>query len=357
MTAHTLITGAAGYLGDRIARKMLAETDHTLVLWTRANAAARVAERFRDHRERVIVRAGELTDEQPFAQVDARSIGTIIHAAAVTRFDVDADNAQATNVAGTAKLLAFAERCPSLGTFVYLSSIYSTGLDSGRMDEVAGRDPCGFANEYERSKWHAERLVLAGTPRFRRQILRVASVLCDDDSGAVTQHNVVHQLLRLLYGGLLPIVPGHPTTPCYLVTGELVAAACVALVDHGDDGAVFHVSPARDASCTMQELLDWSHEALCRDDRFRRRRVLKPLFADEATFDYLARTATTFSSDVGPVILVVRPFAKQLFVHKDVHNDRLVAAWPQYRLPAMRELVDRTCEWLARRTWNTGEER
>jgi hypothetical protein len=84
---------------------------------------------------------------------------------------------------------------------------------------------------------------------------------------------------------------------------------------------------------------------------------LKPLFADAPTFDYLARTATTFSADIGPIISLVQPFAKQLFVHKDVHNERLVAAWPAYRLAPMRELVDKTCGWLVRSAWSKDDKR
>jgi thioester reductase-like protein len=361
MKRATLITGAGGYLGQRIADKLLAETDQSLVLWARAGAVAGVAERFRRHGERVVVRGGDLGDAAPFATVDAQGIATILHAAAVTRFDVTADIAAAVNVAGTQKLLAFAERCPALETFAYVSSLYSAGLASGDVLEEARPEPPAFANEYERSKWQAEALVLAGARPFRRQILRVATVLCDDTSGAVTQHNVVHRLLKLLYSGLLPIVPGNPGTPVYLVTGELVAAATLALLGRGADGAIFHLAPAAASACTLQELLDWSHAAFCRTDSFLRRRVLKPLFADAPTFDYLAATASMFSADIGPVISVVRPFAKQLFVKKQVHNDRLVAAWPAYRaaatreLPELLDLINKTCDWLVSSAWATRE--
>jgi len=350
MSGTTLITGAGGYLGRRIAEHMLATTDRTLVLWVRAKAIAAVAEQLRHHGDRVVVCGGDLADDEPFKDVEARHVETIIHGAAVTRFDVAADLAEAVNVAGTRKLLAFAGRCGALETFSYLSSIYSAGLASGEILEAPRPEPPAFANEYERSKWRAEQLVLGDWP-FRRQVLRVATVLCDDDSGAVTQHNVVHRLLKLLHGGLLPIVPGYPGTPVYLVTGELVARATVALVGCGEDGAVFHVAPAASTSCTLQELLDWSHAAFCRDDAFLRRRVLKPLFADAPTFDYLAATADMFSADIGPVISVVRPFARQLFAQKQVHNDRLVSAWPAYRAAATRELVDNTCAWLMSSAW------
>jgi thioester reductase-like protein len=355
MKKATLITGAGGYLGQRIAEQLLAATDQSLVLWVRAGAVAAVAERFRRHGERVVVRGGDLAQATPFAQVEAQPIATIIHAAAVTRFDVAAETAEQVNVAGTQKLLTFAERCPNLETFAYVSSIYSAGLAAGEIYETPRPEPPAFANEYERSKWQAEALVLAGARPFRRQILRVATVLCDDASGAVTQHNVVHRLLKLLYSGLLPIVPGNPATPVYLVTGELVAAATVALVGHGPDGAIFHLAPAAASACTLQELLDCSHAAFCRTDSFLRRRVLKPLFADAPTFDYLAATASLFSADIGPVISVVRPFAKQLFVKKQVHNDRLVAAWPAYRAAATHALIDKTCDWLASSAWATRE--
>ena len=357
MKKRTLITGAGGYLGHRIAEKLLEATDERLVLWSRPGATASIAQAFRRYGDRVLLCSGDLADDEPFAQIEASSISTILHAAAVTRFDIDADTARRINVDGTRKLLAFAEGCTSLDTFAHVSSIYATGLSSGAIRETPADQPREFANEYERSKYHAEAVLLSGAPAFRRQIFRVATVLCDDDAGKVVQHNVVHRLLRLLHAGLLPIVPGYPTTPCYLITGELVAEACAVLLGRGEDRAIFHVAPAQASSCTMQELLDWSHESLCCDDGFRRRRVLKPLFADAPTFDYLARTASTFSADVGPMISVVRPFARQLFVHKEVHNDRLVAAWPGFRTAPMRELIHRTCEFLVRSAWTTEERR
>lgn len=348
MRRRTLVTGAGGYLGERIARALLETRDASLVLWARPRQVAAVAQRFRRFGDRVVVCAGDLDDAAPFAAVDRRAVGAIVHAAAITRFDVDAVRAERSNVDGTQKLLAFAASCPSIETFAHLSSVYATGLADGVVREARAVDPPGFANEYERSKWRAEERVLAGAVPFRRQIFRVATVLCDDEGGAVTQHNVVWRMLKLLHTGLLPIVPGRPETPSYLVTGAFVADAIAALLGTGDDGGVFQVSPSFAEAPTLRELIDWSHAALAADDGFRRRRVLKPLFADAATFDYLARTATTFSSDIGPVISLVRPFARQLFVVKQVDNARLRAAWPAGRLSPLAGLVARTCEWLVR---------
>jgi nucleoside-diphosphate-sugar epimerase len=310
---RVLLTGASGYLGGRIARELGGDPIH----WR-----------------------GDLRDPDPFAAVDPREVGGIIHAAAVTRFDAPRELAHAVNVAGTQRVIDFARRCPNLARFTYLSSLYASGFTAGPLRE-APVTATGFANEYERSKHNAEKLLTDSG--LRPQLVRVATVLADDATGAVVQHNVIHRMLRLFHDGLLPIVPGSPETPIYLVTGDLVAREVVRLHREAPAGGVHHLSPTRAAAPTLVELVDRAHAAFSLTPAFRARRVLKPLFTDEPTFAYLADSASHFTtSELGVVIAVVRPFARQLYVTKDVE----VAGpldWPD-----TGALIDATCAWLAR---------
>ena len=93
---RVLITGADGYLGSLLAAKYLHETDDSLVLWVRAGGReefaakrARLETRFAGHLARIQLAAGDLNDEQPFAAVCSDPIRSILHAAAVTRFNCD----------------------------------------------------------------------------------------------------------------------------------------------------------------------------------------------------------------------------------------------------------------------------
>jgi len=331
-----LVTGAGGYVGGL------------------------VADRYRQAGVDVIAHGraiGDLADADPFAAVTPEqrdAITHVVHSGAITRFDVDREAAQAVNVEGTERVLAFARTCPRLESFGLVSTVYATGLRAGPVEERVYDDEAGFANDYEWSKGEAERRVAAAGDDLPWRILRVATVIADDDSGRVTQYNAFHETLKLWFHGLLPLVPGDGATPLYLVTGEFVAGAIVALMDDPAAAGVYHLAHARADSLTLAQALDVVGDAFDRVDAFRRRRVLPPLLGDRETFDLLARGVDAFGGGlVRQSLGSVVPFARQLFVAKDVDNRRLRDALGEaYQPPAdPSELVRRTCECLVATKW------
>ncbi len=327
-----LITGAGGYVGSL------------------------VAERYREMGEEVVTHGratGDLTDDDPFAGVDASPITHIVHSGALTRFDVGRDEALAVNVEGTRKLVAFARTCPELDALTVLSTVYATGLREGVIEERLYDDEPGFANDYEWSKWAAEQLVADATGDLPWRILRVATVFAEDDSGRVTQHNAFHETLKLWFHGLLPLVPGDGATPLYLVTGDFVSSAIVALTADAGATGVYHLAHAADRCLTLKEALDVVTAAFDTVDSFRRRRVLPPLLGDRETFDLLASGVEAFGGGiVRQSLQSVVPFARQLFVAKEVDNRRLRdALGDRYTSPNPADLVRRTCDALVASKW------
>jgi thioester reductase-like protein len=354
-----LLTGASGYVGLALARELLERTDEELTLWLHAANAdeARAKQealmpRFSQWASRVDYRWGELGADGAFDQVDAARVTKIVHAAAVTRFNVDAETAKRVNLDGSARLFAFAERCPSLTHLTYVSTVYTAGLREGAIAESLDKEH-GFANEYERSKWHAEQLLATKSLPWR--IARVATVICDDESGRVTQQNAVHNTLRLLYYGLLSLVPGKTDTPLYFVTGKFVADALASLVQKSEERGVYHLVHRRDESLALGELVDLAFAAFNEDAAFRARRILPPLWVDAESFEVLASSIDSFGGEVTRQALgSVAPFARQLFSPKNFANDRLAAALPRYHAPEPRELARRVCSELVRTRWGRG---
>lgn len=333
--AVVLVTGPGGYVGGLVARRYQ-DAGHEVLAHGRA--------------------AGDLSSADPFTGVaveQREAITRIVHSGAITRFDVDRETARAVNVEGTQKVLAFARSCPHLESLGVVSTVYSTGLRGGPISERHYDDKAGFANDYEWSKWAAEQRVIEGAEDLPWRILRVATVVADDESGAVTQHNAFHETLKLWFHGLLPLVPGDVATPLYLVTGDFVADAIVRVMDPGAEGGVYHVAHAASDSLTLGEAIDVVSDAFEGIDAFRRRRVLRPLVGNEETFDLLASGVDTFGGGlVRHSLQSVVPFARQLFVGKDLDNRRLRAALgDSYRPPDPAELVRRTCEWLVATKW------
>lgn len=349
-----LVTGGAGYLGRRVARRCLEAGDDVL-LSTRSSRSGNDALReLGPLGERARVVPGDLCTDEPFAALDGDVAGIthIVHAAAAIRFNVERDLAQRVNVDGTRAVIELARRCPRLQALAHVSSVYSTGLRGGPTTEQRYDDRAGFANNYEWSKWAAEELVLGLGEDLPWRILRVATVVADDETGRVTQYNAFHEALKLCFYGLLSVLPGNPDTPLYFVTGDFAADAITATTVAGDAAGIYHVAHERSSSPTLGQLLDIAFAEFDRADDFRKKRILRPLHADEDSFHLLVDGVTPFAGGLlSQALDNVAPFARQLYVHKELQNVRLRAALQNYQPPDGAELVRDTSAFLVRTRW------
>lgn len=336
-----LVTGAGGYLGGLIAAQAGRRGG--------AGGPGRVLALDRA--------AADLAAPGALDGVDPRGITHIVHAAAVTSFGVDRSTAAAVNVEGTRRVTEFARRCPDLDRLVLLSTLYTAGQRDGEIAEEPHEPgaPAGFANHYEWSKHAAERIVLdSGLPAI---VARVATIAADDDSGRVTQHNAVHNTLKLLYYGLLSLMPGSPEAPLPLATADFTTSAVQSLLGWGEAGepaepGVYHLCPDPEQTATLGQLVEASYAVFEREPAFRRRGILRPLFCDSAAFADLRAGARSLRA--GPIydaLESVAPFAAQLYLPKTFANTRLHKAWPGYFAPDPVRLVTATVDCLVRTRW------
>lgn len=357
MTA-TLITGADGHLGQAAARSLLKHGDQQLLLYVRARDEVERAAKLvklgdlaRERRCRVVY--GELASASPFTEVDADSVTGIVHAAAATSFAIDKDTARNVNVDGTAKVIEFADRCRSLRRFGFVSTLYAAGLRDGDIDEQPLDGTAPFANHYERSKWRAERL-LYGRPDIPWQIYRVGTILGEDESGVVVQQNAVHNTLRLLYYGLLSVVPGDPQARVYFATSAFAADAIAKLFSADETRAIYHVADSGDDAMTLEALADTVYRTFLEDPAFARGRILKPLYCDRAAFDTLVGGAKRFGSAMSQALDSVAPFAPQLYHDKNFTTGRLSSALDGSRSPDPTRLLTAVARHLVATRWGLG---
>ena len=354
-----LITGADGYLGLRLATEYARCGGRPLLLWIHAKdeqefltKKARLANQLQDRDGQVSYFWGDLTWANPFEGINPSDVGTILHAAAIVRFNVAEDAARQVNVEGTRRLLRLAERCTSLDAFGLISTMYVSGLRSGVIAEAPMDDAAGFANYYEWSKWRSENILLSEFNILPWRIFRIATVIADGEDGQVVQHNAVHNTLKLLYHGLISLVPGNPQTPLYFVTREFVAEAVYALMHHPGERVIYHLAHRKEDSVALDELIDIAFSAFGESQDFTGRRILRPLYTDFEAFQRLVEGVTGFG---GPLlqqaVTSVAPFAKQLFTEKDIQNRNLIASYPGYRAPGARQLVHNTCRHLVQAKW------
>lgn len=351
----TLITGADGHVGNAVARWLLDHGENDLALFVRADSDAECAEKKEQlgdlaNHKRCTVVCGNLRSSNPFADIAADTIVDIVHSAAVTNFAVERDTAEAVNVEGTRKLLDFAATCPDLRRFGLVSSLYAVGLRSGSVDEEKLDNSAPFANHYEWSKWNAESLLFEYSD-IPWQIYRVSTIIGEDEDGVVVQQNVIHNTLRLLYYGLLSVIPGQADTRVYTVTSKFAASAIGRLFLEANDNEVFHLSDSGDDAITLKAMTDLVYEVFMEEPRFAKQRILKPLFCDQESFDTLVEGTSLFGGAVAQALDSVAPFAPQLYSDKDVRTTRTTAALGGLKTTDSRKLLRAVSEYLVETRW------
>jgi nucleoside-diphosphate-sugar epimerase len=357
---EVLVTGADGYIGRAVCAGLVAAHPHSILhCWMRA-ADAQEFER-KKHKlaadlteaaaARIRYHHGDLRAAEPFSGVPVDGIDAIVHTAAVIRFNVEADLADSVNIEGTRRLVSLATRCPRLRQLLYLSSIYATGERAGILREDDAAAPPAFANHYERSKHAAEQL-LRDTSPVPPTLVRVPTLIADDAGGHVSQFNVFHNTVRLLYNGLISVLPGNPETPVYLSTRSEIVAAVLAILAAGEAGRTYHACPSEERAVRLQQLLDDAFTVFREDPRFVQKRILPPKLADAGTFDTLASAMSSVSRGVvADALGSIVPFARQLYVSKSVEQQRMAALAPQLFRADPREAVIATTRWLTRTQW------
>ncbi|WP_373234570.1 SDR family oxidoreductase [Mycobacterium marinum] len=359
MIGTTVLTGADGYVGHKIAAKLLECTDDRLVLGVRADSSAELSTkrtRLRGllgsaHDRRTTIVRADLRDSDPFGGLDTAGVTTVVHAAAVTRFNVERDLARRANLEGTARVCEFASRCASLGRLAVISTLYSAGKHQGRIAE-APLDDAGFVNNYEWSKWAAEQHALATCADLPLTILRLPTIIADDVAGMVGQYNAFHNTAKLFFYGLLSVVPGDRDTRVNIATASFTTAAITALLDPGKPGGVFHVCPEHKNNATVGELVDRAYTAFERDEGFLRRRLLRPLYCELEGFRDLVKGAQSLGK--GPIkesLDSVSSFGEQLFLPKEFDTDSLYAAWPEPVIEDPLALIESTISHLVATRW------
>ena len=276
----------------------------------------------------------------------------LIHSAADTRFNISAERADTINRDASLNLFARARQCTQLERLAYISTVYASGEQEGFTPETLLDGPRNFANHYERSKWETEQALARDFASLPWQIHRVATVIADDFSGAYTQLNAVHNTLKLLYYGLISLLPGRGTVPLYLVTGDFVARGIQTLIPQGDTHEVFHLCHSREACLTLDQLIQISFAAFLKDENFRKRGLQKPLLVDAASFKILAEGLAGFGSDLmNEAMGSMVPFAKQLFIQKDFAQDKVRLALPDYPAPDAAQLLENLIKNLILKRW------
>lgn len=230
---HVALTGATGFLGLRLLRRLL-DTHRTLTVLSHAgsgDALHRVTRFFEltgapaaftsDLPSRVRVVETDLArprlglSERSFREL-ADSIGAIWHSAGSIHLEGDLPELRRTNVEGTRHVLELAAACRRRPVVHHVSTAFVAGA---RREGVAYEDELddarGFENAYERSKYEAELLVHAWSREHGRPVLVLRpSILVTDlpPHPDLPSHPllVIERILRDARRAAGPLAAGRP---------------------------------------------------------------------------------------------------------------------------------------------------
>lgn len=183
-----LLTGANGFLGQRLSSDLL-EEGHELYLLVRNEKKLNsfmesIDETFKP---RIHIIEGHITSSQLGLSEDLLTklkgkVDAIYHMAALLSFDPkDEELTYTVNVEGTRNVLDFAKKI-QVGKFLYVSTAYTVGTEvKGHEDLYSStRD---FVNSYEKTKCEAEHLVYSYGDELSVAILRPAIIIGDSKTG------------------------------------------------------------------------------------------------------------------------------------------------------------------------------
>jgi long-chain acyl-CoA synthetase len=172
-------------------------------------------------------------------------------------FALSLEDARATNVEGTRRMLELAARGRELGVlerYAHISTAYVAGTHAGPFCEGDLDLGQGFNNSYEQSKFEAEQLVRSSHD-LPFMILRPSIVVGDRNSGWTSAFNVLYWPLRALARGMFPAVPASASSPVDVVSIDYVADAIHELCERpGDDSHTYHLTAGSNAS-TIGEIV------------------------------------------------------------------------------------------------------
>lgn len=283
---YVLLTGATGLLGQYLLRDLLRHGVKVAVLIrnSRKQTAEQRVEQIMQHWEqeagqplsRPVVLAGDINQANlGLSAENQRWVRTecdrILHCAASLQFTAHKGEPWRTNVEGTRNVVNF---CQAVGLDVmhYISTAYVCGKRTGLVKEDELDVGQEFRNDYERSKFEAEKIVRESTAFQQLTIYRPVVITGDSRTGYTSTYHGAYLYMKLaevLANNIEPDENGYRHVPVRWGAKADVKRnitpvdwnseiICKIFLDPAAHGRTYHLAPSE--PITMREIIEFAAE-------------------------------------------------------------------------------------------------
>src|ERR1017187_5900387 len=202
---HYFVTGASGFIGKRLVRKILGRKGAIVYFLARDPSPARLKSLYRYwgvDEKRAIPVAGDVTrpglgvSKTEQKKLAAAGVRHFFHLAAVYDLKASAEQQQAANVTGTRNVVAFANEIGA-GCFHHVSSIAAAGLYEGVFREDMFEQAENLDHPYFSTKHESEKIVRKEC-RVPWRVYRPGIVVGDSVTGEMDKIDGPYYFFKLI---------------------------------------------------------------------------------------------------------------------------------------------------------------
>ena len=198
------VTGATGFIGKRLVKKLLARRGSTVYFLIRPGSEDKVAgllEHWGVSKQRAIPVSGDLTEKKLGVASEAikalkDQIDAVYHLAAVYDLSADEESQVRVNVEGTRNLVEFAKAIDA-GHLHHVSSIAAAGLYEGVFREDMFEEAEGLDHPYFMTKHESEKIVRTEC-KVPWTVYRPAAVVGDSTTGEMDKIDGPYYFFKLI---------------------------------------------------------------------------------------------------------------------------------------------------------------